>query len=432
MGAWLRLAGILALAAGAAGGQDAWEPILDDPDPKLRIRAVRLMAEAVDGFRHLDRLEPLLRDSDEDVRAAAVSTLIRVRTLDAQRLLMQATTDPSPRVQSLAVDGLVDFYVPNYVKTGLLSSLRSFASSLKGRFSKPSPLTVSAYVRVNPETVRTIGAVIRQGRSDYAQANAARAVGILRGRAALDDLLAGIRSRNSTIILECLLAIKKLGESAAGPEIVFLLDDPDRRIREVATQTVGQLRVLEAVPGLVGIVRGADKANVRVQALIALAKIPGNGQRELFLDHLVDKNKGLRAAAAEGLGRIGNPDDARLLDHHFRLDKSGSVRLSLAFAGVLLGNHVRLNDLVAGLDSTVHRLEARPFLVELARDEDVLKRLYVPLSTGSDPQRRHLAYVVSQSGTADSVPHLESLASDGNTNVAAAAIEALRVLRARL
>lgn len=431
MGVWPRLAAFLVLAA-AAGGQDAWESILGDPDPEVRIRAIRLLAEADDGFRHLDRLEPLLGDSDEAVRAAVVATLIRTRTVDAQRLLMQATTDVSPRVQSLAVDGLVDFYLPNYIKTGFLSSLRSFASSLKGRFSKPSPLTVSAYVSVNPDTIETIGRVIRQGRSDFAQANAARAAGILLGRAALDDLVAGLRSRNSTIILECLLAIKKLREPSVGPEIVFLLDDPERRIREAATQTVGQLQVREAVPGLVKIVRGGDKANVRVQALIALAKIPGNGQRELFLDQLVDKDKGLRAAAAEGLGRIGNPEDARLLDHHFQLEKSGSVKLSLAFAGVLLGNLVRLNDLVAGLDSTVHRLEARPFLVELARDEDVLKRLYVPLSTGSDAQRRHLAYVMSQSGTADSVPHLEGLTGDSNTNVAAAAIEALRVLRARL
>ena len=71
-------------------------------------------------------------------------------------------------------------------------------------------------------------------------------------------------------------------------------------------------------------------------------------------------------------------------------------------------------------------------LVELARKGPVLSRLYVPLSNGTVSQRRHLAYVLSQSGTEASIPHLEQLTSDRNGAVANAAVEALRVLRARL
>ena len=234
------------------------------------------------------------------------------------------------------------------------------------------------------------------------------------------------------IILESVLAIKKLQETSAGPEIVFLLDDPDPRIREAVVRTLGQLRTAEAVPGLVEIVTGNERVRLRVQALIALAKIPDNGQRELFLRYMVDDDKGMRAAAAEGVARIADPTDARLIEHHFQLEKSASVKLSLAFAGVCLGNFVRLNDLVEGLNSRVHRLEARPFLIEVSRKEEVLKRLYVPLSTGTVPQRRHLAFVLSQSGTEESVPHLENLADDPNGLVASAAIEALKVLKARL
>ena len=108
------------------------------------------------------------------------------------------------------------------------------------------------------------------------------------------------------------------------------------------------------------------------------------------------------------------------------------MRLSLAFAGVLLGNPLRLAYLIEGLNSTTRRLEARPFLVELARDPEVLSKLYIPLSTGSVPQRRHLAFVLSQSGTRESVPHLENLTRDAVPEVSSAAVEALRVLRARL
>lgn len=431
MSGWLRLAVLLVLGAGLAGAQQAWESILGDGDPKVRVKALRLLVESDDGFRHLDLLEPLLADPQEQVRLALATALIKLRTADAQALLMRLTEDLSPRVQSLAVDGLVDYYHPNYVRSGWSASVSSLASDLKGRFSKPNPVTVAEYANVNPSAVEAVAGVLRQGRSDEARANAARALGVLLARESLADLVDGTRSRNSKVILECLLAIRKIKDTSAGPQIVFLLDDPDPAIRAAAVRAVGQLQARDAVPGLVSILAGADKREVRVQAMIALAKIPDNGQRELFLRYLVDSDKGLRAAAAEGVGRVGMPEDARLVDHHFQLEKSASVKASLAFASVLLGNHVRLNDLVGWLNSTAHRMEARPFLVELARNDDVLKRLYVPLSTGTDAQRRHLAYVLSQSGTADSVPHLENLAKDRNSKVAGAAVEALRVLRGR-
>lgn len=422
----------LVLVAIAASAQESWEAGLSDPKARVRAKAVQSLGESEGGFRHLDRLTPLLDDGSEEVRAAVVMALIKVRTVDAQKLLIKATSDLSPRVQSLAVDGLVDFYLPNYVKLGGLPSISAFASSLKGRFAKPSPLTVSGYIEVNPETVKAIGVVVRTGRSEEARANAARAVGVLLGREALDDLLVGVRSRNSTTILESVLAIRKLRVMSAGPEIVFLLGDPDPAIREAVIQTVGQLRTREAIPGLVEVIQGTGRVRVRVQALIALAKIPDNGQRELFLRYLVDEDKGMRAAAAEGVARVRDPSDALLIDHHFQMEKAAGVKLSLAFAAVYLGNLVRLNDLVEGLNSKVHRLEARPFLVELSRDEEVLERLYVPLATGTVPQRMHLAFVLSQSGNGASVPHLESLTNDRKGAVAQAAIEALRVLRARL
>ena len=416
----------------AASAQIPSEAELYDPKPRVRARAVRSVGESEQGFRHVDRIAPFLEDGSEAVRTEVVLALIKIRTVDTQQVLVRATTNSSSRVQSLAVDGLVDFYSPGYVKTSTLATISTYGATLRARFSEPSPMTVSSYVNVNPDVVRAIGLVLREGASDVARANAARAIGILLGRGVLDDLLVGVRSRNSMIILESVLAIKKLQETSAGPELVFLLDDPDPEIREAVIRTLGQLRTPEAVPGLVKVVTGNERLRLRVQALIALAKIPDNGQRELFLRYMVDDDKGMRAAAAEGVARIADPTDARLIEHHFQLENSASVKLSLAFAGVCLGNFVRLNDLVEGLNSRVHRLEARPFLIEVSRKEEVLKRLYVPLSTGTVPQRRHLAFVLSQSGTEESVPHLENLADDPNGQVATAAIEALRVLKARL
>ncbi len=432
MSALHKTAKCLMLIAIAAGAQQSWEAGLSDSDPRNRIRATRELAAAENGFRHLALLAPLLQDDSEEVRAAAVVALITVRSIDAQPLMISATEDLSPRVQSLAVDGLVDFYMPGYLKLGRLASIRSFAATLRGRFANPNPATVAAYVDVNPDVISAIGEVIRSGRSDEARANAARAVGVLQGHEAIDALRSGVRSRNSTIILESVLALKKLRDPVAGPDIVFLLRDLDPKVQEAVILTVGQLRTPEAVPDLVEIIRNHDREQTRVQALVALAKIPNNGQRDLFLTFLSHTNKGMRSAAAEGLGRLGGDGDVSLVNAQLADEQALSVKLSLAFAAVTLGNLVRLDILVEGLNSRFHRLEARPFLVEVSRNPEVLKRLYVPLATGTEHQRRHLAYVLSQSGDAESLSHLRNLTEDRNDEVAAAAVEAQRVLQARL
>jgi hypothetical protein len=98
----------------------------------------------------------------------------------------------------------------------------------------------------------------------------------------------------------------------------------------------------------------------------------------------------------------------------------------------MLGDRDRLSYLIDGLDSTFHRLEARPFLTELARDPQILAELYTPLQSGTRDQKIHLAYVVSRSGTRESAPHLERLTKDPDPRVAEAAITALKTLQARL
>lgn len=432
MGVGRRIGACLVLIAITAGAQEDWEAGLSDPDPKTRIKAARSLSKSPDGFRNFALLEPLLQDESEDVRAAAVIGLIELRLIDAQPLLVDATADLSPRVQALAVDGLVDFFVPEYVQFGRLASIRSFADGLKRRFSKPTPLIVPSYVSPSPESIQAIGAVARTGRSSETRANAARAIGILRGHQALDALLEGVRSRQSTLIRESVLAIKKLADPSVGPDLVFLLRDPDPAVREAVIQTVGQLRTREAVPGLARLVEEDQRQNLRVEALVALAKIPENGQRRLFLRYLASKSKGFRAAAAEGLGRLDEGDDLELVKSHLSSEQSLAVKLSLAFAAVTMGDLTAVGALVDGLNSTAHRLVARPFLIEAARDPEVLDRLYVPLRSGSAPQRRHLAHVIAVSGTEESVFHLQALTQDSNDEVATAAIEALRILRARL
>jgi len=54
------------------------------------------------------------------------------------------------------------------------------------------------------------------------------------------------------------------------------------------------------------------------------------------------------------------------------------------------------------------------------------------LALSSKDQKIHLAYVLSISGTSESIPHLEELSKGTDTRAAQAAITALQNLRVRL
>ena len=410
---------------------------INSPDAKVRKKAVNETGEKgrkqeIDVQSACNALGTVTRDAAPEVREDVVIALIKIGSPYCLPGLVQMTKDASPEIQSLAVDGLVDLYVPDYVQFGWLSSIKSFGKTLKNRFRDPEPIVVQPAVRVAPEAVDAIVPLISGGSSMESRANAARAAGILRARPAIPELQKALKSRDETIALEAVRSIEKIGDLNAGPSLVPMLRDPNKKIREAAAEAVGQLRVREAVEDLNMMVRGDRDKDVQRTALTALAKIPDNGQDKVFLLYLRDKDDKLRAAAAEGLGRSGNEADLEVIQEAFAIEKDESVRLSLAFGAVSLGDRNMLSYLVDGLDSKFHRLEARPFLVEVARDPQILPELYTPLTSGTEQQKIELAYVVARSGTRESEPHLERLTRDTNPKVAEAALRELNNLRARL
>ena len=418
---------VLALVAVDARAQQD----LQSSDPGRRAKAAEQLGKTRDS-QNISQLAPLLKDPDRRVRAEAVAAIVAIGTQYSLEPLSQAVRDAEPDIQILAVDGLVNFYSPGYVQSGWTASLKRFSSNVKGRFTDTSTLAIDPYLRVSPEVIAAIGRVASGGSSMDSRALACRALGILRGKAGLPQLLEALRSKDDQVMLESLRAIEKIGDRSAAPELAFLLRDLNEPVQIAAIEVTGQLQNRQAVPVLQDILKTGSRPKVRQAALIALAKLPEASSRPLFSQYLNDRDKYLRAAAAEGLGRAGDKSDLDRIKKAFAAERDESPRLSMSFALAKLGDRSSLPYLLDALNSSFHRGESRPFLEELARDPQVLAQLYGPLLKGSRDQKKNLAQVMAVSGTAESVSYLEQLTRDSDPEVAQEAIRAYKSLKARL
>jgi HEAT repeat protein len=393
---------------------------------------VREIAKA--GSSALPKLQEFLKNPDIDVRVEAVKQITEIGTARSLDPLLLATQDQDPEVQVRATDGLVNFYLPGYVKTGFASSLKRVGTGIKGKFTDTNDQVIDPYITVRPDVIEALGKLARGTSSTEARANAARAVGVLRGQAAIPDLLLAIRSKDTDVIYESLVAMQKIRDPSAATGIGFLLRDLNQKVQIAAIETVGLLKNKDELPDLVDALNRAKDAKVRRAALTSIAMIPAESSRPLYTRYLQDKDDNMRAAAAEGFGRLDNPSDLPMIQKAWQDEGKTPARLALAFAQVMLGVKATsefspLQYLINSLNSAFYRDVAYAYLVETARDPEVRNALYPTLETGTKDEKISLARVLARSGDQDSIPHLEKLSNDPDAQVAQEGLRALRTLK---
>ncbi|MGI8992118.1 MAG: HEAT repeat domain-containing protein [Bryobacteraceae bacterium] len=383
---------------------------------------------AKDGPNALPKLQELLRSPDASTRAEAVKTIVEIGGAASVDSLILAIQENDPEIQIRAAGGLVNFYLPGYARAG---------NNLRAKLAGANHRTIDPYVAVRPDVIQALGKVARGGASMESRASAARAIGALRGGAALPDLVEALRTKDGNVLYECLIAMRKIGDESAGPKIGYLLHDLDPRVQLAAIETAGILRNRGALGDLKNLVKETRDNTMKRAALTALAMMPDTDNRDLYNTYLKDRDERLRAAAAEGFARLRNPDDAPMLQQLYDDEGSHSPRLSLAFALVMdgrtdLSEDSPLRYLITSLNSIAYRGEAIPFLEEAARERVVRIALYAPLGTGTKDEKIQLAKILAVSGDQSTVPELEKASRDKDKQVAREGLRALRNLQARL
>jgi HEAT repeat protein len=244
-------------------------------------------------------------------------------------------------------------------------------------------------------------------------------------------LVKAAHSADQDLARESLNSLAKIKDRSAGPALLDLLNSPDKDVRRDASVTVGILRTRDAVPKLQAIFESDSDQKDKEKALEGLAYLGDPVSVPSFIRALWREDKSLRISAAEGLARASDPKTLPELQKALGVEKDKKARLADEFALAALGKDDYLAAIVHELASKLYGDIARAYLVELARDEKFLPKLYPFLSEQDPTVRKKLCTVLMYSGNQSTLEHLERLSHDPNGEVAAAALRAAQAIRVR-
>jgi HEAT repeat protein len=105
-------------------------------DAALRPKDVREMGKG--GADAIPKLAALLTNPDVEIRLEAVKQISEIDTQHSLDPLIQATRDSDAEIQIRATDGLVNFYLPGYLKTGFALRCAAWGPALKATSPIPT------------------------------------------------------------------------------------------------------------------------------------------------------------------------------------------------------------------------------------------------------------------------------------------------------
>lgn len=259
----VRLSACHALAASEdPGTAAAVRPLVGSSEATVRRAAAfvlgRLRDEASRG-----ELVRLLDDVSADARRAAAAALGRIGGVDAARALLLALEDEHAGVRMA-------------VETALLRALGELP-----------PTTFDAFLTDDELACRRLAL------------RAARRLGVGR-REVLEEMLAA----ETDVAPELAEILGRRGDLRSLPALARAAASPRDDVRAAAIAGIGILAGAAPAEGLVGLLRGGD-APAREAAVDALTSCPG--AVDALLPCLSDDDAAVRRAAAEALGRCGDP-----------------------------------------------------------------------------------------------------------------------------
>jgi HEAT repeat protein len=372
---------------------------LRNPDPKIRISALRLLREA--GYAEaIVPISALLTDPINEIQLEAI---------DAE--LAFYLVEPVPTKRRVA------FVLEKRASGGAVAA---FDAGPLAAWPKPSPAELvdglltavdDEHRRVRVEAIYALGVV---GRAPLAEAATGRLI------KALDHYDAAVREGAAKVI-------GRLQVKSAGDALLKAVNDSNAQVRYASIRALGEIRQESAVQALTEQLNYYGKGEGAAAAIDALARIAHPSSLEVFKARITDKDPYVRRAAAEGLGRTGDASSIASFDTASNMDDSEMVRAAMTYAIHKKGSPNALSRLIDFLDSNVVARQIQDYLVELG--PPAVKPVTPRLQEPDEVVRRNLVIVLGAIGDQSTVAALTPLKGDRDRDVAAAATHAIERIK---
>jgi HEAT repeat protein len=375
---------------------------LRNPDPKIRVSAVRLLREA--GYAEaIGPMAPLVNDQVNEIQLEAIDSELAFFLVEP---------------------------LPVRRKIGFVPSLRSAGRAISAFDAGPlavwpkaaPPELIDALIKaiddenksVRVEAVYTLGVVAGASGKPLADFDAARLA------KALDHYDPAVRAGAARVI-------GRLQVKSAGDGLLKAVNDSNEQVRFASIRALGEIGETRAVQAITEQLNYYGKGEGAWSALEALARLANASSVPVFQAHMTDKDPHLRRAAAEGLGRAG--DSASVADFVFAVnqDESESVRGAMMFALHKKGHVTFLGRLIDLMDHDDSARQVQTYLLELG--PSVVQRVLPRLQEPDEGVREHLATVLGAIGDSSILPALSPLKADRDRDVASAATHAIERIK---
>ncbi|MBI3652864.1 MAG: HEAT repeat domain-containing protein [Acidobacteria bacterium] len=379
------------------------------------------------------------RDEAGEVRAEAMKSLGLIKDISALPDMLDGLKDGQKEVRGITVRSLVALYTEHDID--FITNQRKGWNRLNPFIDTDDHEIIEPYINVEPSIVSALGDTARSDLDREVRISAIRALGVLRGRAAIPSLADALNA-DQNVRIDAIRTFIKIGDPESGRFLVPFFRDSDEKIRNQAMFATGYLKYRGAVQPLLSVygrgpeTRGAMQNVKNVfspitprdrAALAALAMIGDDRAEQVFLENLTDKNAERRQYAVEGLARIGDQKYADQISRLLLTEKNNDAKLAEQWALYKLGQREQIRFIVPKLYSGQDE-QAYGYLMEINSVTD----LYPYARSSNLEVRRKVIEILGKIGDKSTIAELQPVATSSSAETADMATVAIKRIEWRI
>lgn len=413
--------GAFLLVAAGASAQSSVEELtirLASADPRVRRDAVVALGE--NGSESaVAALAGVAEDPERAVRRAAIGSLAALRRPDAAPVLLRFLEDEERDHRREALTGLVAIH-------GREAPAGFSTRALNWLMRRDAEFVLDPLRPVDPVVVERIGGRLTGDDDREVRRRAAVGLGALGSAASIAALgSAAASDPDDEVAREAVRSLGELGGEEAGELLFQFLGDD--RLRRTALEALGETPHPAAAERLIGIYDEDPEGGDGLRALVALARSGTPLARGTLYHELASRDDRRRAAAAAGIGRLGDETLVDGLIRDFLREEDRRVQLAFCFSLARLGEMPFVDRLVLSLADSADAEVARAYLIELGAP--LVDELTAYLDDPDRNVRLALVDLLERLGDPAAAPALEAFAARADDQAAARARLAVRRLR---